>query len=53
MSKADTERLIRIEEKLDALIAALASEDEGEELESLTLDGEQAGGDRDTTQSLG
>lgn len=40
-----------IEQKLDALIAALAEED-GESAAERTLDGEQAGGERDQTQSL-
>jgi len=45
------ERLARIEAKLDALIEALASEDQ--EAASRTLDGEWAGAGRDQTQGLG
>lgn len=44
--------LLRMEAKLDSLIAALA-EDEDDEEPSITLDGERAGGERDQNQSLG
>lgn len=40
----------RIEAKLDALIAALAEDEEQEP--STTLDGDEAGGERDTNQPL-
>lgn len=41
----------RIEDKLDALLAALA--DDGEEAEvRITLDGEAVGGERDDSQPL-
>jgi hypothetical protein len=40
----------RIEAKLDTLIAALAEDDEQEP--STTLDGDEAGSERDTTQPL-
>lgn len=44
------EKLDRIEAKLDALIEALAEDDEQEE--SFDLDGNPIGGQRDTTESL-
>lgn len=47
----DSEVLLRIESKLDKLIAALA-EDEGEEAPNTSLDGTQFPGERDQSQSL-
>lgn len=41
-----------IERKLDTLIAALADEQGEEPAAERTLDGEEAGGERDQTQSL-
>lgn len=46
----DSEQLARIEAKLDALLKALAEEDEEHDLTS--LDGEQFGGERDQTIEL-
>lgn len=47
-------QLDRIEAKLDALLEALAVEaEEQEEKPLLTLDGDEAGGERDQSQSLG
>ncbi|MGQ4661331.1 hypothetical protein [Lysobacter sp. F6437] len=43
--------LARIESKLDALIDALAGEDEEQDI--TTLDGDAAGGERDQTEGLG
>lgn len=51
MTPEQYETLLRVERKLDALIAALADEDE--EPPSRTLDGEIAGGERDQGMSLG
>ncbi|MEB1026006.1 hypothetical protein VDP41_06115 [Xanthomonas campestris pv. campestris] len=46
-------RLARIEEKLDALLAALAEDTEQDEEEpARTLDGDLAGGERDQSMSL-
>ncbi len=45
-----TAHLERIEAKLDALIAALA---EDEDPPGTTLDGDPSGAERDATQSLG
>jgi len=47
----ESTQLDRIEQKLDALLQALA--DEGEEEQATTLDGELGGGERDQTQGLG
>ncbi|WP_136638150.1 hypothetical protein [Stenotrophomonas maltophilia] len=47
-------RLMRVEEKLDSLIDALAAEGEEEQDEPLrSLDGELVPGERDQSQSLG
>lgn len=46
------EKLDRIERKLDALIAALAEEEQGDDVPAVTLDGEQAGAERDSSQPL-
>lgn len=46
-------QLDRIERKLDALLAALASEQDEEGPPERTLDGDAAGADRDQGQSLG
>ncbi len=43
-------RLDRIEAKLDALIAALAEDEEDQP--TRTLDGDESGGERDQTQGL-
>ena len=48
----DIEILLRIEAKLDIIIAALA-EDECEHAQNLSLDGTQYPGERDQSQSLG
>ena len=42
--------LVRIESKLDALLAALAEDEEGDP--ALTLDGEFAGSERDPLEPL-
>lgn len=60
-----TDRLRRIEARLDALeaqgarlteafieVAEAAADDEAEDQPSITLDGEQVGVERDTSQSL-
>ncbi|MBV6782087.1 hypothetical protein KWH04_15865 [Xanthomonas campestris pv. trichodesmae] len=48
-----TARLARIEEKLDALLAALAEETEQDQDEpARTLDGDLAGGERDQSMGL-
>jgi len=44
--------LARIEAKLDALLEALAEEDEGEQQPAMTLDGQPTGGERDQGQAL-
>lgn len=49
--QALSDRLGRIEQKLDTLIAALAEDDEDGPAAS-TLDGEPAGGRRDQSQPL-
>lgn len=49
MDSQDTERLKRIEAKLDALIVALADD---EDAPATSLDGAPAGAERDQTQSL-
>lgn len=49
---SDHEQLTRIEAKLDTLISALAEDGEDEETPALTLDGQQAGGERDQSRSL-
>jgi len=44
----------RVEEKLDALLGALAAEgDEGQEAPATSLDGDAFPGERDQSQSLG
>jgi len=51
---AELSQLDRIEQKLDALLAALAAErEEEQETPTTTLDGELVPGDRDQSQSLG
>ena len=51
---AELSQLDRIEQKLDALLAALAAEGEQEQDEQArSLDGELVPGDRDQSQSLG
>lgn len=55
-NRDDRAQADRIEQKLDALIAALADEQDDQEGQHhlVTLDGETiAAGDRDQTQSLG
>lgn len=42
----------RVEAKLDALIEALGAEDQGEQEQSLSLDGDAIGGERDGSQGL-
>jgi hypothetical protein len=44
--------IARVEGKLDALLAALDAEDETETGPSVTLDGDDAGGERDQSQPL-
>ncbi len=51
---AEASQLDRIEQKLDALLAALAAEGgEEQDTPAPTLDGELVPGDRDQSQSLG
>lgn len=51
MTDADRATLARIESKLDALLQALAEDEEPEPVLS-DLDGQQFGGERDQAQSL-
>lgn len=51
---AEPSQLDRIEQKLDALLAALAAEgNEEQDTPAASLDGELVPGDRDQSQSLG
>lgn len=53
-SREDSARLKRVEDKLDALLGALAAEDEEEREEpATTLDGDAVPGERNQSQSLG
>ncbi len=53
-SREDSARLKRVEGKLDALLGALAAEDEEEREEpATTLDGDPVPGERNQSQSLG
>lgn len=52
MNEDDSQRLVRIERKLDVLIAALAA-DEEQEPDLLDLEGQTFGGERDDRESLG
>ncbi len=52
MDDAVLARLDAIDKKLDALIEALAKDDQEDQPEC-TLDGDPAGGERDQSQSLG
>lgn len=50
----DSARLKRVEEKLDALLAALAAEcEEEQEAPVISLDGDHMPGERNQSQSLG
>ncbi|WP_369913893.1 hypothetical protein AB8810_12760 [Xanthomonas sp. NCPPB 3005] len=54
ITKSDSEQLGRIEQKLDALLEALAAEgEEGQEAPAVSLDGDVMPGERDQSQSLG